>query len=69
MLEAPEPIPVKDDRGKPLKDAEGNTVYRTVRLDKPNVFSVVVCNAEQIDRLPPLQLKAPGWNRHERREL
>ncbi len=26
-------IPVKDERGKPLKDAEGNKVYRSVQLD------------------------------------
>jgi len=61
-------IPVKDARGKPLKDAEGNTVYRSVQLDKPKVFSAVVFNAEQIDGLPPLVVKAPDWDRHERAE-
>ncbi len=61
-------IPVKDERGKPLKDAEGNTVYRTVQLDKPKVFSAVVFNAEQIEGLPPLQHKTPDWDRHERAE-
>ena len=40
-------VAVKDERGKPLKDAEGNTVYRTVQLDKPKVF-----NAEQIEVCP-----------------
>jgi antirestriction protein ArdC len=61
-------IAVKDERGKPLKDAEGNTVYRTVKLEKPKVFSAVVFNAEQIDGLPPLQIKTPDWDRHERAE-
>ena len=61
-------IAVKDERGKPLKDAEGNTVYRSVQLDKPKVFSAVVFNAEQIDGLPPLQIKTPDWDRHERAE-
>ncbi len=61
-------IAVKDERGKPLKDAEGNTVYRLVLLEKPKVFSAVVFNAEQIDGLPPLQIKTPDWDRHERAE-
>jgi antirestriction protein ArdC len=58
----------KDERGKPLKDAEGNTAYRTVQLDKPKVFSAVVFNAEQIDGLPPWQIKTPDWDRHVRAE-
>ena len=53
-------IAVTDERGKPLKDAEGNTVYRTVQLDKPKVFSAVVFNAEQIEGLPPLQGQFPS---------
>ncbi|MGE5153073.1 MAG: ArdC family protein [Bdellovibrio bacteriovorus] len=61
-------IPVKDERGKPVLDGEGNKVYRNVQLDKPKVFSAVVFNAEQIDGLPPLQIKTPDWDRHERAE-
>ncbi|MFE8033097.1 ArdC family protein [Thiohalocapsa marina] len=65
-------VPVKDERGKPLTDAEGNQVYRSVQLDKPKVFSAVVFNAEQIDGLPPLESRfpqgAPDWDRHERAE-
>jgi antirestriction protein ArdC len=61
-------VPVKDERGKPLKDAAGNKVYRSVQLDKPKVFSAVVFNAEQIDGLPTLEVKAPNWDRHERAE-
>ena len=61
-------VPVKDARGKPVRDGEGNKVYRTVQLEKPKVFSASVFNAEQIDGLPPLQIKTPGWGRHERAE-
>jgi hypothetical protein len=61
-------IPVKDERGKPVLDGEGNKVYRNVQLEKPKVFSAVVFNAEQIDGLPPLQIRTPDWDRHERAE-
>ena len=61
-------IPVKDEHGNLLKDAEGNQVYRTVQLDKPKVFSAVVFNAEQIEGLPTLEVKPPNWDRHERAE-
>ncbi len=61
-------IAATDERGKPVKDAEGNTVYRSVQLEKPKVFSAAVFNAEQIDGLPPLQIKTPDWDRHERVE-
>ncbi len=61
-------IPVKDERGKRVLDDEGNKVYRSVQLGNPKVFSAVVFNAEQIDGLPPLEIKAPDWDRHERAE-
>jgi antirestriction protein ArdC len=61
-------MPVQDNRGRPVKDAEGNPVYRTVQLDKPKVFTAVVFNAEQIDGLPPLEVTAPDPNRHARAE-
>lgn len=61
-------IPVKDERERPLLDGDGNKVYRTVQLERPKVFAAVVFNAEQIDGLPPLEIKAPAWNRHERAE-
>jgi antirestriction protein ArdC len=61
-------VSVKDARGKPVRDGEGNKVYRTVQLEKPKVFSASVFNAEQIDSLPPLQIKTPDWDRHERAE-
>jgi antirestriction protein ArdC len=61
-------IPVKDERGRPVLDQEGNTIYRNVPLERPKVFSAVVFNAEQIDGLPPLEAKAPAWDRHARAE-
>jgi antirestriction protein ArdC len=61
-------VPVKDARGKLVRDGEGNKVYRTLELEKPKVFSASVFNAEQIDGLPPLEVKAPDWDRHERSE-
>ncbi|WP_342662159.1 zincin-like metallopeptidase domain-containing protein [Thioflavicoccus mobilis] len=61
-------IPAKDERGKPLKDADGNPVYRRVQLDKPKVFSAVVYNAEQVEGLPALEFKALPSDRHERAE-
>lgn len=55
-------IPVKDERGEPLLNSEGNKVYRTVQLERPRVFSAAVFNAEQIGGLPPLESKAPEWD-------
>jgi antirestriction protein ArdC len=61
-------VPLKDGNGRPMLDADGNKVYRTVQLDIPKVFSAVVFYAEQIEGLPPLEVKAPDWDRHERAE-
>lgn len=35
---------MKDQRGKPLKDAEGNRLYPRFQLDEPRVFAAVVPN-------------------------
>lgn len=59
---------LKDDKGNPLLDAEGNKRYRTVELDRPKVFTAVVFNAEQIDGLPAQPTKTLDWDRHERAE-
>ena len=61
-------VAAKDERGRPLKDADGNPVYRKVQLDKPKVFSAVVFNAEQVEGLPALEVKTPASDRHERAE-
>lgn len=52
----------KDDQGKIIKNAEGNTVYQTYRLGKPRVFYATVFNAEQIDGLPPRLTKVQDWD-------
>lgn len=63
-------IPKLDDKGKPVLDDNGKKKMITVKLDHPKVFSAVVFNAEQIQGLPPLEVKAtkPDWERHERAE-
>ncbi len=52
----------KDEKGKILKDAEGNTVFKTVRLEKPRAFYATVFNAEQINGLPSVVRKAQDWD-------
>ncbi|HBZ1987853.1 TPA: DUF1738 domain-containing protein [Klebsiella pneumoniae] len=63
-------IPKLDDKGKPVLDDNGKKKMITVKLDRPKVFSAVVFNAEQIQGLPPLEVKTtkPDWERHERAE-
>lgn len=43
---------LKDAQGKPIKDAEGNTMKVRVELERPRPFYAVVFNAEQIEGLP-----------------
>ncbi len=60
--------PQTDARGQHLRDAQGQPLWQTVRLERPRVFFATVFNAEQIDGLPPLALRAPDWNPVERAE-
>ena len=54
---------LKDAQGKPVKDAEGNTVKVRVELERPRPFYAVVFNAEQIEGLPPRTPPVPPeWN-------
>ncbi|UBU63979.1 ssDNA-binding domain-containing protein (plasmid) [Acidithiobacillus ferrooxidans] len=59
-------VPVKDEQGRPVKDAEGNQVYRSVELERPRVFSAVVFNAEQIAGMPKIEARPAlaEWERH-----
>ena len=58
---------LKDAQGKPVKDAEGETVKVRVQLERPRPFYAVVFNAEQIDGLPARTSPAPPeWNPIER---
>ncbi len=62
-------IDKKDDNGKKILGADGKPIKVNVRLDKPRVFSSVVFNAEQVDGLPELEVKAlPTFDRLERAE-
>jgi putative DNA primase/helicase len=62
--------PVRDADGKPVLDQDGNQVRRTVRYERPRVWSAAVFNAAQIDGLPPAPVRPalPEWERHERAE-
>ncbi len=62
---------VKGDDGKPVKGGDGKTVKETVNFSRPRVFTATVFNAEQIDGLPPFEIKKPaeeGWSPSERAE-
>ena len=60
---------LKDAQGKPIKDAEGNTMKVRVELERPRPFYAVVFNAEQIEGLPPRTPPVPPeWNPIERAE-
>jgi len=60
---------VRDDQGKAVMDAEGNTLTQRVELERPRAFYAIVFNAEQIDGLPALApLEKPSWVPTERAE-
>lgn len=58
----------KDDNGKALLNSAGQPIKELVKLERPRAFYANVFNAEQIDGLPPLNIKAPDWNPLERAE-
>ena len=45
-------IAVTDERGRPVRDGEGNRIYRYERMRAPVVRQYTVFNAEQADGLP-----------------
>lgn len=59
-----------DEAGRPVLDGEGKQITQRVRLERPRVMSAVVFNAEQIDGLPELEVRAvlSEGERHERAE-
>ena len=60
-----------DDQGRPIRDANGEKIKQTVQLERPRVFFATVFNAEQIDGLPPQQIKPKAeqqWDAVERAE-
>ncbi|MCE7914614.1 MAG: DUF1738 domain-containing protein [Nitrosomonas sp. PRO4] len=58
----------KDDSGNPVLNSEGNPIKEQIRLERPRVFYASVFNAEQMDNLPELSIKAPDWDPLERAE-
>ncbi|UJO99211.1 MAG: ssDNA-binding domain-containing protein, partial [Nitrosomonas sp.] len=57
-----------DDNNNPVLNSEGNPIKEQVRLERPRVFYAAVFNAQQIDNLPELDIKAPDWDPLERAE-
>ncbi len=58
----------KDDNGNPVLNSEGKPIKEQVRLERPRVFYASVFNAQQMDNLPELSIKAPDWDPLERAE-
>lgn len=54
-----------DEQGRPIRDAEGKTQKVSVELERPRVFFATVFNAQQIEGLPPLELKPQQENEWE----
>ncbi len=57
-----------DDNNNPVLNSEGNPIKEQVRLERPRVFYAAVFNAQQMDNLPELNIKAPDWDPLERAE-
>jgi len=57
-----------DDNNNPVLNSEGNPIKEQVRLERPRVFYASVFNAQQMDNLPELSIKAPDWDPLERAE-
>ncbi|MEI2768758.1 MAG: zincin-like metallopeptidase domain-containing protein [Nitrosomonas sp.] len=57
-----------DDDNNPVLNTEGQPIKEQVRLERPRVFYAAVFNAEQVDNLPELSIKAPDWDPLERAE-
>ena len=58
----------KDNSGNPVLNGEGQPIKEQIRLERPRVFYASVFNAEQMDNLPKLSIKAPDWDPLERAE-
>lgn len=61
---------VRDEKGRPVKDAEGKSITRPVRYERPRVYTAALFNAGQIDGLPPAaERPQPNeWERHQAAE-
>jgi putative DNA primase/helicase len=52
-----------DETGVPVLDAQGEPIKLTAELERPQLFSAVVFNAEQADGLPPVPSRRPPSER------
>ncbi|MFZ1850883.1 MAG: zincin-like metallopeptidase domain-containing protein [Nitrosomonas sp.] len=57
-----------DDNNNPVLNTEGQPIKEQIRLERPRVFYASAFNAEQVDNLPELSIKAPDWDPLERAE-
>ncbi|MXS77914.1 DUF1738 domain-containing protein [Nitrosomonas sp. JL21] len=57
-----------DEQGVPILNSDAQPIKEHVKLERPKVFYAAVFNAEQIDNLPELVIKAPDWDPLERSE-
>lgn len=51
--------PLKDESGRPIRDAEGKVLTAKVRLERPTPFYATVFNAEQVEGMPPVERREP----------
>ena len=58
----------KDEKGKIIRDENGEPVKERIQLENPYFKSFTVFNAEQIDGLPAWEKAPPVWIDHERAE-
>ncbi|WP_142850701.1 DUF5710 domain-containing protein [Telmatospirillum sp. J64-1] len=63
-----EKVPMLDEEGNPVLDADGNQRSREYRLDRPKVFHAVVFNAQQIEGLEPYKAPEPTFAPDQRAE-
>lgn len=58
----------KDEKGKIIRDENGEPVKERIQLENPYFKSFTVFNAEQIDGLPAWEKAPPVWIDHDRSE-
>lgn len=58
----------KDEKGKIIRDENGEPVKERIQLENPYFKSFTVFNAEQIDGLPAWEKAPPVWIDHDRAE-
>ncbi len=57
-----------NEQGAPMLDNDAQPIKEYIKLERPKVFYAAVFNAEQIDNLPELAIKAPDWDPLQRAE-